>query len=627
MCGITGIWNLDRKPLRENDLRTYNNTLSHRGPDGSSIYINTHISLGLGHNRLSILDLSNLGTQPMSYLNGRYTIVFNGEIFNFIEIKKELLKKGYTFKSNTDTEVILAAYDAWGKECLQKFNGMWAFVIYDDQSQELFIARDRFGIKPLYYFYIPGKIFAFASETKAFKHLPGYARSYDQALLKQAVQKPFSLEGYGYTIYKNINALCPGHYIYVNRASLKINQKRWWSTLQHTIDLPNAYEDRVTYFRDTFKDACNIRLRSDVPIGTALSGGVDSTAVYSMVHHLMKGAHDDTRIPSNWQKAFVASFPGTSLDERTYAETAIQNIGGTAEYITPTEETMMSTLLDTTIAFDNIYVSPLFVVSNIYKGMRQNGVKVSLDGHGADEMLMGYSSLIKTAYKDLTHRKSNDELKEMFGEYIDEMDLTSLSKNKSIMPEKILVYGRTLRNRLGIRNFGELPYLGESESGYNKMTLSERDLFTAFHRTTLPTILRNFDHASMQHGVEVRMPFMDWRLVTLAFSLPLEDKINHGFSKRILRDSMVNIMPETIRKRRSKIGLNAPMIEWFYGPMKTFLFDSVSSESFLSSPLWNGRLIRDTIINAIETKTLTWAQCVKLWPYINAHILLTNTKI
>jgi asparagine synthase (glutamine-hydrolysing) len=281
MCGITGIWNFDGNDIPKEKLKSFNDSLSHRGPDGDGLYIDSVSHIGLGHRRLSILDLSERGAQPMSYLNGRYQIVYNGEVFNFIELKNELLALGYTFASDTDTEVIIAAYDAWGTSALLKMNGMWAFAIWDMQKKELFIARDRFGIKPLYYNFRPGVSLAFASETIAFDSLDGFKKEFDEKLLSYAVQKPFNLEGYGYTIYKGIYSLLPGHYAVIRSEDKKIHQKRWWNTLDNKIQVPDTYEKRVKLFRDMFINSCNLRLRSDVSIGTALSGGVDSSAVYS----------------------------------------------------------------------------------------------------------------------------------------------------------------------------------------------------------------------------------------------------------------------------------------------------------------------------------------------------------
>ena len=633
MCGITGIWYLDNKKLTEEMIASFNNSLAHRGPDGFGTFIDTELSLGIGQRRLAILDLTENGKQPMVYRN-RYWMVFNGEIFNFIELKEELVSIGYTFQSESDTEVVLAAYMHWGKECLHKFNGMWAFAIWDTQEKTLFLARDRFGVKPLYYLFLPGNIFAFASETIAFKHLDGYVRKIDEKKLNFAVRNPFQLEGHGHTIFRDIYQLLPGHYIELSQHTVSISQKRWWSTLKniHT-DIPLEYADRVEKFKKTFTDSCRIRLRSDVPVGTALSGGVDSSAVYSMIHNLMRNSLDKQRIPADWQRAFVATFPDTSLDEKKYAEEVVAYTGGNATYIVPDSRHIVEKIIKSTILFDSIYVTPLSVVSEIYKAMRENGVRVSMDGHGVDEMLFGYQSLFKTARSYLVNQNNENLLQEVFGKNWQENTSFVLGKTSNIKNKikealqrnapRFLKKVIDIYNTFFKKDTINITYLGEKED-VSKLNELEMVVFNTFHLSTLPTILRNFDRASMQYGVEIRMPFMDWRLVTFVFSLPITDKINNGFTKKILRDSMIDIMPEDIRLRKSKIGLNAPLMEWFSGPLKEFIYTTVQSENFRIIAGSDFQKLKTMVEKNSSKNTWTWSDCATLWPYINATILLDN---
>ena len=203
VCGIVGIWNLNKDPINTKVLDKFTDSLAHRGPDGRGIFVDDEVNMGLGHRRLSILDLSNAGKQPMEYLNGRYRITYNGEIYNFLELRKDLRKNGYQFRTETDTEVILAAYDFWGQDCQFKFNGMWAFVIWDCKLKQLFLSRDRFGIKPLHYIYIPETLFAFASELKAFKSLGDFNFQLSEEGLRAVLTDVFSLEGTKKTLVKN----------------------------------------------------------------------------------------------------------------------------------------------------------------------------------------------------------------------------------------------------------------------------------------------------------------------------------------------------------------------------------------------------------------------------------------
>lgn len=632
MCGITGIWQLDHTKISREKLSRFNNSLSHRGPDGSELFIENSVNLGLGHRRLSILDLSDMGTQPMSYLNNQYWIVFNGEIYNFLELRQKLISFGYKFKTDTDTEVILAAFDKWGEKCVEHFNGMWAFAIWDTKKKNIFLARDRFGIKPLYYLFIPNKIFAFASETIAFKYLDGYKRELDQKTLGLAIKDPFSLEGYGHTIYKNINQLLPGHFLKLQASDQYPKQRRWWSTLNNLREnLPEKYTDRVKEFLSIFEDSCKLRMRSDVPIGTALSGGIDSSAVYSTISKIMREAQVE-RSPQNWQQAFIGVFENTEYDEKKYADLVIEHTKGRAVYIEQDFSKITDEIILSTKQFDNIYVSPISVVANIYRAMRENGVKVSLDGHGVDEMLFGYRSLYEEARKFVTANPSRFNIDEIFSEngstFTNQNEENLISKIKKQIKSKLstdsVALFRKLLNKKDYVN--PLPYLGESDPKENNLNHLEKIVYDTFHKRTLPTILRNFDRASMQSGTEVRMPFMDWRLVTFIFSLPLEDKIYDGFSKRILRDSMKNIMPEEIRTRKLKIGLNAPMIEWFKGPLKPFLIDITNSIKFQEAAGTDFQKIKKMVEVNLANDSWTWQDCATLWPYINVTLILNRNK-
>ena len=321
MCGILGtIPSTDGSKFKK-----ALDTLYHRGPDAYGVEnIGNYITLG--HRRLSIVDLSPKGHQPMSDISSRYTLTFNGEIYNFIEIRAELKERGYVFRSHSDSEVVLYAYIEWGSECVNKFNGMWAFAIWDRLKNELFLSRDRFGKKPLFYAVIDGK-FIFSSEMKAiYPFLKSVKPSTDFSWMKNNI---FLYEATDKCLVDGIKRFpfgCNGLY---KDKNLKIN--RYWNTLEHLVEVPDNYEDQVEHFRELFLDACKIRMRSDVPIGTALSGGLDSSATISAMAHLSKGQIDYGK--KDWQHAFVASFPGTPLDESKYAKIVADNIGIEANYV------------------------------------------------------------------------------------------------------------------------------------------------------------------------------------------------------------------------------------------------------------------------------------------------------
>ncbi|MEO6306142.1 MAG: asparagine synthase (glutamine-hydrolyzing) [Bacteroidia bacterium] len=658
MCGIAGIWHLNDSVLEENKLKKFTDSMHHRGPDGTGYYIDSQANLGLGHRRLSILDLSVSGKQPMNFADERYWITFNGEIYNFIELRNELKEKGYSFKTDTDTEVLLSAYHAWGKDCLHKFNGMWAFAIWDKQDRSLFLARDRFGVKPLHYIHIPSKIVAFASETLAFKHLDDYRRKIDPRLLQRTIIEPRRLEATGYTIFNEIQQLPAGCCMLIVKDK-PIVQYRWWNTFDHTKKEAGNFNEQLEHFRFLFKDACKLRLRSDVPLASALSGGVDSSAVYCMINHLMNEQDVKLRTPKNWQKAFVATFPGTTQDERKFAEQVVNFTGGDAVYIESDYKNLPQEIISSTIKFDSITGTPIIAVSDVYKAMRNNGIIVSMDGHGADELMYGYRASVSEVYVEAILKNNaiteKDALEVYINLFLDEekskaneriknkAQKIKLFENKQAAKNKFVKHvGKFVKNLLSNKNYiSNLQKLNAGEwfnnSSLNvpeiisgsKMVfpeLSRAELFLAndFHIEHIPYNLRDFDRASMQHGIEIRMPFMDYRLVSYLFSLPTESKIGAGYTKRILRESMKGLMPESIRTRRLKIGLSAPITNWFNNSLNEFILDQVNSTSFKTSPYWNGEIIKKFAEERTKNRSWNDTDSEKFWNVLNAHIIVSN---
>ncbi|MGC9025321.1 MAG: asparagine synthase (glutamine-hydrolyzing), partial [Chloroflexia bacterium] len=398
MCGICGIWNLNRRPVAPDEIHAMANALAHRGPDGEGYYLDG--PLALGHRRLSILDLTPTGNQPMDYANGRYWITYNGEIYNFLELRAELEQQGYAFRSESDTEVILAAYAAWGPDCLLRFNGMWALAIWDSLEKRLFLARDRFGIKPLYYLHRPD-LFAFASEMKAFLRLAGFVSRANLPVLKAELLDVHSQEGGEDCLLEEVHRLLPGSYLQVD-ADGQLRTHKWWHTRDHLPDVPDRFEDQVEHFRLLFEDACRLRLRSDVPIATCLSGGIDSSAVVCTVAEVAK--QGTARIAPGWQRAFVATFPGASTDERRFAEAVVQKTGIVPIIQEIRVEDALPYTEDTVFHLEEIYTTPLWPLWLLYRRLRQEHTIVTLDGHGGDELLAGYDHYVIAALYDAGSR-------------------------------------------------------------------------------------------------------------------------------------------------------------------------------------------------------------------------------
>ncbi len=593
MCGISGIYQLDGAKVEAATLEKFNNSMTHRGPDDYGIELLDKETLGLAQRRLSILDLSPLGRQPMSFDQGRFVITYNGEIFNFPEIKETLISKGHSFKSESDTEVILAAYMEWGPLCLKKFNGMWAFAIWDNLNKELFLARDRFGIKPLYYLYEEDKRFVFASETRAFKFLNNFNREVDEIKLHHNMIDPYALEGLGHTIFKQIYQLLPGHYLIVKRQE-KISQKRWWSIEDCHPEIPKSFNEQCEKFYEIFRDACRIRLVSDVPIATALSGGLDSTAVYSTVYDIIQ-KESLGRVNEDAQRAFTATFKGLPNDEREYAQIAANYTGGPITFLETNDVDLAARIERDTELCDFINISPISSIASVYEGMRKNGVVVSLDGHGVDEMLYGYRDMIYGLYNDaLWYGKSSqaldyrDILSDMY--HPDNRGHFISKSNKNLEEKKLRESGLKykLKKLVGTQSPNleylplKLPELSDKTYDFSKKPVRERMVYFEFFQHTLPALLRNFDRAGMMNSIEIRMPFMDWRLVSYVFSLPIESKVGSGFTKRILRESMKGKMDESLRNRAFKVGIGSPVEYWLNDKLKNWALDMTSDKELKS---------------------------------------------
>lgn len=586
MCGISGIWYFDKQPVSESDIVAFNNSLTHRGPDGSGIWRDDHSGLALGHRRLAILDLSEAGAQPMKDHSGRYTITYNGEIYNFIELRETLIKLGYVFRSDTDTEVVLAAFHEWGEDMMLRFNGMWAFAIWDTQEKKLFIARDRFGIKPLHY-HLSTKRFCFASELKSFRSLDGFTPVLDKETAQILLRDAFRVEGTKRTLLSDVHRLQGGHCATV-LSNGEIRVRRWWNTLDHLVKPAATLDEQVEEYREIFRDSVKLRMRSDVPLGTCLSGGFDSTAVLCTMKEINDGAKD-IRVADDWQHAFVATFPGALNDERKEAEEVLRytRVNGTLLPITDEDATCdIERILDD---FDDVYIGLPTAAWLLYREMRRNGVVVSLDGHGADELMGGYKQAdflyLYDAPSLLLSPLENIRRIRQMRHHLTPSGTLSLGaqiqrdvRSISLHHPSFVKLRKSVRKALGPKaksiSHGELssdfalPW--ESDQMPDHWDKINTDFYQMFHATTLPTILRNFDRVSMAHGVEVRMPFMDYRLVCYVMSLPSSSKIGNIQTKYIAREAMKNRMPESIRASKIKVGFNSPMPEWLNGPLKNW---------------------------------------------------------
>lgn len=577
MCGIAAIIGENRRYNYKKIIRDMTDVIYHRGPDCEG-----HVSLCdnrilLGHRRLSILDLSSLGKQPMSYLD-RYWITYNGEIYNYMELKKELKEKGYIFNTNTDTEMIMAAYDCWGSDCLYKFNGMWSFILVDLQKQNVFIARDRFGIKPLYYWKNTEGVWVFASEIKQFTVFPDWTakingqRVYDYLRWGQS-------DHTDETMFKGVNQIAAGKFVEFRLDDISsigtLPIRTWYELSQHILEYERT--DEVSKFYDLFTNAVALRLRSDVKVGSCLSGGLDSSSIVCTINDLLKEKGEAEKQCVVSAKAHIKKYDESEFIDEVLESRKIKGYGTYPEF-----DKLFDSLDEIIWIQDEPFGSTsIFAQWNVFSTASKHGLKVMLDGQGADEQLAGYHSFFAVYFTSLM--KSGRYLKllqEMQAvKSIHGYDMLFALKGilSEIMPEAFCNIYRTYRTKnevsprwinmekLGARPVNPFVSAGAKTDSIRNLSVSQ---MTA---SNLQKLLHWEDRDSMAHSVESRLPFLDYRLVEYVLGLPDEYKISQGMTKRILRESMNGVLPEKVRCRMDKMGFVTPEEHWMRSNPDIFL--------------------------------------------------------
>lgn len=597
MCGIFGVVGNVPRELAQQGLKT----LYHRGPDGGQLWQEEGVTLG--HRRLSILDLTARGTQPMTEESQRYWITYNGEVYNFLEIKEELVKKGRTFLTNSDTEVVLAAFVAWGPACLEKFNGMWALAIWDRQEKRLFLSRDRLGKKPLFYTHTPFG-FAFASEMKALFPLLKEVKP-NFALIK-ASERLFTYEGTSECLIEGITRFPAAHFAWYQEG--KWECRRWWCTLDHLPKVSSRFEEQVEQFRALFLDACRLRMRSDVPLGTALSGGLDSSATFSVMAHLRKVHQLEQRFDEVPLRAFVSCFPGSPLDESVYARKVVEHTGREGVFVQVDPLRSLDSLDRDYYLFEELYVTSPIPFMQTYAAIKASGTSVTLDGHGGDELFCGYHSDILASLRDVPWWnlvRSVDVLSTYRESFIKKV--TQFASPPGIM--KLLWEQR----RLHWRSKALIESRDRHHPLWDQLSPLNQRLYQHTHETVLPTLLRNYDRFSMSHGVEIRMPFLDHRLVSFAFALPSSSKVRHGYSRAVVRQAVASYLPPEVAFRKTKMGWSTPILDWMRGPLKSFILDTVQSQEFQTSSLVDAPKLKQEVFHLLEAPNAQYDRAQGLW--------------
>ncbi len=582
MCGICGVINKNFEPIPaiEHKVETMKNLIAHRGPDGEGTWIHPDHHTGFGHLRLSIIDLQT-GDQPMCDETGSW-IVYNGEIYNYLELQKEL--GADQFKTTSDTEVILRAYRKWGADCVSHFRGMFAFVLWDAPSQRIFCARDRFGIKP-FYFYQDQNLFFFASEPKALLPFVGEIRTNLEAL-KEYLAFQFCLDGK--TLFDGIHELQPSHHLTISAE--KISVKKYWEVYYE----PDFSHDEKYYeeaLRGLVKDSVNIHTRADVPIGSYLSGGVDSSAIASLA---------SSGDPANFM-GFTGKFAeGPEFDESAYAREVAQENGFPLLEITISADDFIENIRKVIYHMDYPVAGPGSFPQFMVSQMAVKHRKVVMGGQGGDEIFGGYTRYL-IAYFEQCIKAAIDGTMDN-GNFIVTYEsilpnLTSLRNYKPLLQQfwkdELFApmdrrYFRLINraNAIGdeikwdmLEDFSAFQTFRGIFNSENIGKESYFDLMTHFDfKTLLPALLHVEDRVSMAHGLESRVPFLDHPIVELAAKMPPNVKFKDGNLKHILRKAVRPFIPESIYSRKDKMGFPTPLSEWMRGPAKTFVKDIFSSD-------------------------------------------------
>ncbi len=584
MCGISGIINFDGKPVEPVLVNTMMDAMKHRGPDDQGVLIRKNI--GLGFVRLSIIDLSDLGHQPMKDRSGRYFIIYNGEVYNFIEIRKELIKKGYLFNSNTDTEVVLYSYIEWGESCLERFNGMWSFCIYDLKEESLFLSRDRYGIKPLYFYHDKNQ-FIFASEIKSILKVVNNKLSPNQkSIYNYLVYNRTDYDDS--TFFNEINKVGAAHcmkifiinksheykkFIHDDYQGLSHNvYKRKWYDLSSRVNASGTFSDQDEY-RNLLFSSIDLRLRSDVPVGVSLSGGLDSSSILSRLI--------DKKLNLN---TFSAVY-GKNLkgDEKDYI-LEFKNSVKKMNFVQINQNDLFNDInkLLSCHSSEPIVDPSIYANFKVFEEARKK-VKVTLNGQGADEQLGGYMYFWGHYFKSLLKKGNLFKLgSEVVYNYKNQKNLSALNYLiYYLLPDLI-------KNKYRLTN---ADYLTDN---FKQNNVKSKDIIDLIDKSSnlQDSLIRHFnfklqhllkweDINSMNFSIESRLPFLDFRLVEKTLALNDDNILHKGQTKYILRKALKGYLPEKIRNRKDKVGFETPADIWFRNDnYKKIILDTIKSDHF-----------------------------------------------
>jgi asparagine synthase (glutamine-hydrolysing) len=632
MCGLTGFFifnkSMDRNKLIKN-LNEMTAALIHRGPDAQNIWINNQNTLGLGHTRLSIRDLSSLGNQPMLSSCGRYVIVYNGEIYSHSELKEELIKKGVKFKSTTDTEIILESISKFGfKETLIKLNGMFAIAMYDKKKDKLYLTRDRIGIKPLYWGKFENNFF-FGSELKSIKKFFGFKNILSKIAINYFIKWGFITAPL--SIYENVYKVVPGEIIEVDN-KINIKKKTYWQ-LNDIIKNRYLSENNLNYqhsllsLENLINDSVKKSLVSDVPIGSFLSGGIDSTIVS---YFMQKNSKEKI-------KTFSLGFEETEIDESQDAKKVAKFIGSDHNELYFSSKDIIKHFDKIPEIYDEPFADSSQMPTSLISEYAKKSVSVILSGDGGDELFGGYNRYVETLKRSSTQSNLINKLKNQIIYFIGKFpgslqnkigNLFSISNienkvknyNKNYFkkePEKI--YVQLLAQFAELKNIINYQYINDISDfeKFNNLIKDVQEKFMYFDTMNyLPEdILTKVDRASMHYSLEVRVPLLDYRIVEFAWSLPIKYKIKDNKQKIILRDILKKNVPLNLIKN-NKMGFGIPVDNWIRTKLIERVNHYLNPDKLKKSNFLNTELIKEMLENHINLKENNGS---KLWNIIILH--------
>ena len=617
MCGINGI--VDERSSAD-ELRQrighMNRALAHRGPDGEGEFIDT--GLALGHRRLSIIDLSDAGAQPMFNEDGNLVLVFNGEIYNHRELRAELQAAGHVFRSRSDSEVILHAHEQWGEACVQRFNGMWAFALWDRRQRRLFLSRDRLGVKPLC-LWQQGARLMFSSEPAGIRAA--------QPLREADHGKLFEYLAYGYrrddghSFFAGLSELPPGHNAVFQDGRLSLQRHWQLPPAEHRAIAPVASDPSA--LRELLADAVRLRFRSDVPVALLQSGGLDSSAICAVVNDEIAAG----RMPMDQVTAFTAVHPGHAQDETRELRALMSTCPHVRSVeITPRADQLAQALPEFIAAMQEPQASPTaYAHWCLMREIAARGIKVVLNGQGADEAWAGYGRYI-VGYRllDLLLSRPGQAWREA-GQMRDRMGfgagLLLGQIAKAVLGRRAVSAWRARVSEGGWavldaefvrQQSGRLPEVGPVWDDGNL----DRHLRSQLLHYGFGQILRYEDQSSMHQSIEIRSPFIDHRLMSLAFSLPMQQRFSEGITKRLIREAFAQRLPAAIVDNHRKIGFATPFQAWTEAPaFRALLQDVVASDSFRSRRVWNASKLAPRLLHPQAV-----ARGFPLWRFLNAEL-------